>query len=67
MVPRGEVGLIVAMVGLQMNIVSEAAYALVIFMTAATILFGPPILKLLFRDDFPSDTTAMGETQESAM
>ncbi len=67
MVPRGEVGLIVAMVGLQMNIVSEAAYALVIFMTAATILIGPPILKILFRDDIPSGTAAPGEPQESAM
>ena len=67
MVPRGEVGLIVAMVGLQMNIVSEAAYALVIFMTAATILIGPPILKILFRDDIPAGTAAPGEPQESAM
>ncbi len=34
MVPRGEVGLIVALVGLQMSVISEQAYALVIFMTA---------------------------------
>jgi Kef-type K+ transport system membrane component KefB len=67
MVPRGEVGLIVAMVGLQMNIVSEAAYALVIFMTAATILIGPPILKVLFRDEIPADPAALSEPQESAM
>jgi|SRR5882724_3459850 len=67
MVPRGEVGLIVALVGLQMNIVSEAAYALVISMTAATILIGPPILKILFHDDIPSDAATQGEAQESAM
>ncbi|HEV2991755.1 MAG TPA: cation:proton antiporter [Candidatus Angelobacter sp.] len=51
MVPRGEVGLIVALVGLQMNVVSPAAYALVIFMTGATTLVSMPLMKLLFRED----------------
>ena len=51
MVPRGEVGLIVALVGLQMNIVSESAYALVILMTAVTTLVAPPIMKIVFRDE----------------
>src|SRR5215831_17315966 len=51
MVPRGEVGLIVALVGLQHNIISPAAYALVIFMTGATTLVAPPLLKMLYRDD----------------
>jgi Kef-type K+ transport system membrane component KefB len=51
MVPRGEVGLIVALVGLQHNIISASAYALVIFMTGATTLVAPPLLKMLFRDD----------------
>ena len=48
MVPRGEVGLIVALVGLQMTAITEQAYALVISMTAATTLVAPPLLKLLF-------------------
>jgi Kef-type K+ transport system membrane component KefB len=51
MVPRGEVGLIVALVGLQMNVVSPSAYALVIFMTGATTLVSMPLMKLLFRED----------------
>jgi Kef-type K+ transport system membrane component KefB len=54
MVPRGEVGLIVALVGLQMNIVSPAAYALVIFMTGTTTLIAPPLMKLIFREDVPA-------------
>ncbi len=53
MVPRGEVGLIVALVGLQMSVISEQAYALVIFMTAATTMIAPPLLKIVFRDDIP--------------
>jgi Kef-type K+ transport system membrane component KefB len=51
MTPRGEVGLIVALVGLQMNVISQSAYALVIFMTAATTLIAPPIMRLIFRED----------------
>jgi Kef-type K+ transport system membrane component KefB len=51
MVPRGEVGLIVALSGLQMNAISERAYALVIFMTGVTTLVAPPLLKLLFQSD----------------
>lgn len=51
MAPRGEVGLIVALVGLQMNVVSQSAYAVVVFMTGATTLVAPPILKFMFRND----------------
>jgi Kef-type K+ transport system membrane component KefB len=49
MTPRGEVGLIVALIGLQMKMISEAAYAIVIFMTAATTLFAPITLRYLYR------------------
>jgi Na+:H+ antiporter len=48
MTPRGEVALIVALIGLQMNMVSQRAYALVIMMTAITTILPPPILKVLF-------------------
>jgi len=66
MTPRGEVGLIVALVGLQMNIISSSAYALVIFMTAATTLVAPPIMKLIFREDSPPEP-AFVERRRSAM
>lgn len=49
MTPRGEVGLIVALIGLQMKMISEAAYAIVIFMTAATTMFAPITLRYLYR------------------
>jgi len=51
MTPRGEVALIVALIGLQMNMISQAVYAIVIFMTAATTLLAPPLLRYLFRRD----------------
>jgi len=48
MVPRGEVGLIVALVGLNMGVISESAYALVISMTAATTIAAPLMLRYVF-------------------
>jgi Kef-type K+ transport system membrane component KefB len=66
MVPRGEVGLVVALVGLQMNIVSESAYALVIFMTGITTLVAAPIMKLAFRDEV-SLQPALEERRSTAM
>jgi Kef-type K+ transport system membrane component KefB len=51
MTPRGEVALIVALIGLQMNMVSQRAYAIVIFMTGVTTLIAPPVLRYLFRDE----------------
>ena len=60
MVPRGEVGLIVALVGLQMNIVSESVYAVVILMTAVTTLVAPPIMKVVFRDEVTAEPAIAG-------
>ncbi|MFI5104407.1 MAG: cation:proton antiporter, partial [Terriglobales bacterium] len=67
MVPRGEVGLIVALVGLQMNIVSESAYALVIFMTGITTLVAPPVMKIVFRDEVAMEPELAGERRSTAM
>lgn len=63
MTPRGEVALIVALIGLQMNMISQRAYALVIVMTAVTTLLPPPFLRMLFHpgDAGPGDTQAGGE------
>jgi Kef-type K+ transport system membrane component KefB len=60
MMPRGEVGLIVALVGLQMNMVSQSAYAIVIFMTAVTTLLAPPALRILFREQARAEAVEAG-------
>lgn len=49
MVPRGEVGIIVALVGLRLHTVTAAAYSVVIVMTLITTLMTPPVLRLLFK------------------
>jgi Kef-type K+ transport system membrane component KefB len=48
MVPRGEVGIIVASIGLQLHTISDGLYAVVIVMTLVTTLLTPPVLKMLF-------------------
>ncbi len=63
MTPRGEVALIVALIGLQMNMVSQRAYAIVIFMTAVTTVIPPPILRYLFRDDIPARLSPLQEEE----
>jgi Kef-type K+ transport system membrane component KefB len=64
MTPRGEVALIVALIGLQMNMISQRAYALVIIMTAVTTVLPPPLLKLLFAPGNADTGVAAGEETE---
>lgn len=54
MVPRGEVGLIVAGVGLRLHTISEAVYAVVLAMSIVTTLFAPPVLRIVMPRDILS-------------
>ena len=65
MTPRGEVALIVALIGLQMNMISQRAYALVIMMTAITTIVPPPLLKVLFAPRLGDAPTAPPAHEES--
>lgn len=49
MVPRGEVGMVVAQIGLGMSVISTEVYSVVVFMAVATTLVTPLLLKLAFR------------------
>mgnify|MGYP001765884983 CR=1 FL=1 len=51
MVPRGEVGLIFAMVGKQLGVVSETMFSVIVIMVILTTLITPPVLTLLLRRD----------------
>jgi len=51
MVPRGEVGLIVAGVGLRLHTISDAVYSVVLAMSIVTTLFAPPVLRFLLSRD----------------
>jgi Kef-type K+ transport system membrane component KefB len=49
MVPRGEVGLIFAMVGKNLGVMSEAMFSVIVIMVILTTLLTPPILTMLLR------------------
>ena len=49
MVPRGEVGLIFAMVGKKLGVMSEAMFSVIVIMVILTTLLTPPILTVLLR------------------
>ena len=64
MTPRGEVALIVALIGLQMNAISQRAYGIVVFMTALTTLVPPFFIKRLFRGDEHSVKLTVEQEEE---
>jgi len=47
MIPRGEVGLIVAGVGLTLHTISDAVYSIVLVMSIVTTLVAPPFLRIV--------------------
>jgi Kef-type K+ transport system membrane component KefB len=50
MVPRGEVGMVVAQIGLGLGVISQSIYGIVVFMAVATTLIAPPMLNYAYRD-----------------
>jgi Kef-type K+ transport system membrane component KefB len=48
MVPRGEVGIVVAQMGLAAGVISESLFGAVLFMACATTLIAPPLIRPLF-------------------
>ena len=49
MIPRGEVGMVVAQIGLGFGIISQNVYGVVVFMSVATTIVAPPLIKVTFR------------------
>jgi Kef-type K+ transport system membrane component KefB len=49
MIPRGEVGIVVAQLGLSLGVIDARLYAVVLFMAVATTLIAPPLLTILFK------------------
>jgi Kef-type K+ transport system membrane component KefB len=48
MIPRGEVGIVVAQIGMAMSAVGEEVYGVVLAMAVITTLAAPPLIKLAF-------------------
>jgi Kef-type K+ transport system membrane component KefB len=53
MIPLGEVGMVVAQIGLSSGVMAQSVYGIIVFMSVATTLLAPPLLKLAFRGVVP--------------
>ncbi len=50
MIPRGEVGMVVAQIGAGLGVIPKDIYGVVVFMSIATTMVAPPLLKITYRD-----------------
>jgi Kef-type K+ transport system membrane component KefB len=64
MVPRGEVGLIVAAIGLKMHTISDNMYTVVVLMSLVTTIIAPPLLRAMLPRPAPSSAEANGELRQ---
>ncbi|MGH9667133.1 MAG: cation:proton antiporter, partial [Bryobacteraceae bacterium] len=48
MIPRGEVGMVVAQLGLVLGVIPRDVYSVVVFMAVATTIVAPPFIKIAF-------------------
>jgi Kef-type K+ transport system membrane component KefB len=50
MVPRGEVGMVIAQIGLSRGAIGQQAYGVAVFMAVMTTVVAPPLLNLVYKD-----------------
>jgi Kef-type K+ transport system membrane component KefB len=50
MAPRGEVGMVVAQIGLGLGVIADSIYGVVVFMAVATTMIAPPLINASFRN-----------------
>jgi len=60
MIPRGEVGMVVAQFGLGFGILSQGSYGAVVFMSVATTIIAPPLIKVAYRKLLDEGQAEMG-------
>ncbi|OGS44440.1 MAG: hypothetical protein A3K76_03500 [Euryarchaeota archaeon RBG_13_57_23] len=49
MVPRGEVGIVVAMIGLNMDIIAQSTYSVIVLVSIVTTLYAPFLIKTVVK------------------
>ncbi len=55
MVPRGEVGMVVAGLGRKMGLVSDPVFGIIVFLSVATALLAPPMIRFTFERNQASE------------
>ncbi len=53
MIPRGEVGMVIAQIGLSLGVIEKPVYGVIVCMAIATTLAAPPMLKFAYRNCQP--------------
>jgi Kef-type K+ transport system membrane component KefB len=66
MVPRGEVGMVVAQLGLGLAVIPRGVFGIVVFMSIMTTLVAPPLLRWAYRDVEAALPSTSGERVEEA-
>ena len=65
MVPRGEVGMVVAQIGLSLGVIGQEIYGVAVFMAVMTTIAAPPLLKWAYRgvtDGNPASAMASSDS-----
>ncbi len=65
MVPRGEVGIVVAQIGLGLAVIDQSLYGVVLVMAVATTLIAPPFLRLFYAREMMVATETPGTSRLS--
>jgi len=60
MTPRGEVGIIVASIGLSVGALSQDLFSVIVAMSIATTIIAPPLLARAFRKAYPNGRDGQG-------
>ena len=55
MVPRGEVGIVVAMIGLNMGTIGDATYSVIVLVSIATTIYAPFLIKTVIKAESKKD------------
>jgi Kef-type K+ transport system membrane component KefB len=61
MMPRGEVGIIIASIGLNAGVMTGDLYTVVVMMSVLTTIIAPPILSSLFKKKYKQEYTILPE------
>jgi Kef-type K+ transport system membrane component KefB len=67
MIPRGEVGMVVAQIGLSLGVIAQGIYDAVVFMSIATTLIAPPLLSLTYKEARPEADAVVAEDRPSIL
>ncbi len=65
MIPRGEVGLIFASIGLEHHLIDDKLYGVIIFVVMVTTFITPPLLKFLLKEEISSIAPGVAKSGKS--